>query len=108
MVDIDLLVRKGDLHLAEHELMKMGYMIDDEGFWTGEKTRHFIYRYPEKDFHYEIHWTLFESEHPSQIDREGLWNRAEPVVESQAPAQALSCDDLWYTSACMLQNICFG
>jgi len=94
MVDIDLLVLKDDLLRVEKVLMRMGYGIDDQDTENGMNKVHLIYRHPNNDFHFEIHWALYETEDPFQIDIPGLWTRAEPVVLAQAPALALSPNDL--------------
>jgi hypothetical protein len=91
--DIDLLARKDDLLRISRELLALGY---DKKLGHNKKanTHHHFYTPPKHGFPVEIHWTLLAPELPFQVDVEGLWSRARPLTLAQAPALALSPEDL--------------
>jgi hypothetical protein len=94
MVDVDLLVKKNDLLRIEQVLILMGFRTQDHDRVIGLENKHFTYLRPKSDIHFEIHWVLFESKHSFQIDMQGLWSRAQPVVLAHIPILALSIEDL--------------
>jgi hypothetical protein len=94
MADVDLLVRKSDLLRVKLALIGMGCTAEDDEIVTGLENKHFTYRLPGSDFHFEIHWALFAPNEPIKIEVEGLWNRAQAVAVAQVPVMALSFEDL--------------
>jgi hypothetical protein len=94
MSDVDLLVRKDDLQRVEQELLALDGMPEDCNRVIAQDNYHFGYKLPRNDLRVEIHWTIFASSYPIQVDVEGLWSRAQPVTLAQAPALALSPADL--------------
>lgn len=86
--DIDLLARKDDLLRIDKELLALGYKA------VGPCTHHIRYTAPKNGFPIEIHWVLAGPELPIQVDVESLWSRAQPLTLAQAPALALSPEDL--------------
>lgn len=94
MSDVDLLVKKGDLLRVEQELLASGGMPEDCNRVITQYNHCFGYKLLKSGLRMEIHWTIRDSDHPFQIDVEGLWSRAQPVTLAQAPAWALSPEDL--------------
>jgi len=98
MVDIDLLVREGDLSRVEEILLNSGY---------GPAKRPSIESQLEKHYHLmpftklgtipvtiEVHWALEGRAVPFTIDIDGLWARARPAVISGAEVLVFSPEDL--------------
>lgn len=93
MSDVDLLVKKDDLLRVEQELLALGGVPEDCNRVIAQDKFHFGYKLLKSGLRVEIHWAL-NSSYPLQIDVEGLWSRAQPVTLAQAPAWALSPEDL--------------
>jgi hypothetical protein len=94
MGDVDLLVKKDDLLRVEQELLALGCMPVDSNRVITQDHCHFGYKLPRSGLSVEIHWTIFATSYPFQVDVERLWSRAHPVTLAQAPAWALSPEDL--------------
>ncbi|MDP8248386.1 MAG: nucleotidyltransferase family protein [Candidatus Tritonobacter lacicola] len=115
MVDIDILIKKEDLNIAEELLIKMGYehpelsqaaynFFDVKRDTKGRSD--LIERY--KTFHHhlypfrhqkgikllEIHWTIKAPHWPFSIDVEGLWRRAKKEEFNGIDVLVLSPEDL--------------
>jgi len=97
MGDIDIMVKKEDLHKAEELLLKMGYTksreIDIEQIC--KVSQHISpFRDPKGIKHLEIHWTIVRPTSPFNIDIEGLWKRAKTVKINGTDVLVLSMEDL--------------
>jgi hypothetical protein len=93
MRDVDLLVKKDHLLRVEQELLALGCVPEGLNRAIGQDYYHFGYKLPRNGLLVEIHWML-NSSYPIQNNVEGLWSRAQPVMLAQAPALALSPEDL--------------
>ena len=94
MGDIDLLAKNDDLLLIETELLALGYRPEENNRVVGLRNKHFRYILPKNGLTIEVHWALVVPKLPFRIDVRGLWDRAQPVTLAQAPALALSPEDL--------------
>jgi hypothetical protein len=80
---------------VEQALLLMGWRKENPAYEIGKRIKkHFLYSSPMRDLNLEIHWLLFESIYPFQIDMESLWRRAQPATLEQVPVFALASEDL--------------
>jgi hypothetical protein len=94
MGDVDLLVKKDDLLRIEQKLLALGCVSVDCNRVIAQDNYHFGYKLPRSGLSVEMHWMIADSTFPFQIDTEGLWSRAQPVILAQAPTLVLSPEDL--------------
>lgn len=99
MGDIDLLIRRQDLPIAEAALCSQGYTFSDEdrGF-TPEFAREFMAEVPysKGTVFIELHWHLVTMQWYRQttaLDIEGMWDRAVPAKIGTASALRLCPED---------------
>ena len=87
MVDIDIMVKKEDLHKAEVLLFQMGYDYiqmyqiaqKQDSFIEQKKRSHHhlaLLSNPKGIKNLEVHWTIIRQSLPLNIDLKGLWKRA--------------------------------
>lgn len=94
MSDIDILAREDDLMLIEEVLFSLGFKPLELNRVVSQYNKHFRYSLSGADTDLEIHWTIKDHGHPYKIDIDGFWIRARPLTLAQAPAMALSPEDL--------------
>ena len=94
MGDVDLLVKRDHLLRVEEELLALGFMPEEYSRVITEENHHFLYKLPGTGLLVEIHWAILDSSYSSNIDMDGLWSRARPVMLAQSPALAFSPEDL--------------
>lgn len=90
-VDLDLLVRPGELEEAERFLLARGYRLrtryrDREGYLRD----HFHFPMTGPEGHVELHWSLARNAPPGAVDR--LWGRSVPLP-GEASHRVLSPGD---------------
>jgi len=96
MGDVDLLVKKEDLHRAETTLLNLGYVIPEiylekkDWYW---KEHHHLTPYL-KNITIEVHWNIAPPSHQFQIDINGMWDRARLTKIANIEALVLSHEDL--------------
>lgn len=95
MCDIDLMVRRADLSVAQKTLLGLGgvseHAADIE--WCCRTSAHL----PAVVVHglaFELHWTIVAPVGPVSVDVAGLWDRARPASIAGADVLALSPEDL--------------
>ncbi len=104
MSDIDLLIKKDDISLAEQIMSDLGYRFEDykSPEWYKENHFHLCYFHPEKSATVEIHWHIGRASHPTQIaisdnsTIERLWERARAIEIGGMETLVLSPDDLLF------------
>ena len=115
MIDIDILVKKEDLHKAGQLLVRMGYVYPElsQGVYDSFKVskdargQAGLLEYYKTDHHHlhpfrnskginnlDIHWTLVPPSLPLDIDTEGLWNRAQSKKYNDTDVLILSPEDI--------------
>lgn len=94
ILDIDLLVQRGDLLRTERALLALGGRAAEQHRTVGQDNFHFLYILPRSRVAVEVHWTLVSASCPFQIDIAGLWARAELRTLLRAPALTLAPEDL--------------
>lgn len=87
MSDIDLLVRKDDLKLADKMLISLGYLPKEEKQLITMVHHHFVY-VKENSPAVEVHWVLNEL-FSSKDATDGIWDRAVPVQIANRSAYTL-------------------
>ncbi|HCV42808.1 MAG TPA: hypothetical protein DGH68_04950 [Bacteroidetes bacterium] len=95
MDDLDLLVKKMDLALAEKKLLELGY-VHPEHFKEGSKLgAHHLpsFAKPGGVAVIEVHWMIPPAE-PFRIDVDGLWERARSAKIAGSETLVLSPEDL--------------
>jgi len=100
--DIDLLVKKEDLHHAEKTMTELGYRFhgDMPPEWYRENHQHISYLHLGKNIPVEIHWHIANKAHPSRIRIidtdiiERWWEGAKTIEFSGRKALILCPDDL--------------
>ena len=90
--DLDLLLRKSDIHRAKTLIQTRGY-----GLLAPESEHHFLkhryhlhYERRDPEIHVELHWALTPVYWPFQIDPEHLWERAQQVAISGGCVRTLN------------------
>jgi len=94
--DLDLMVRKIDLHHAMAVMKDDGYVLST--YYDMEDDNQDIKHIPAikkgKGPYVELHWGLLEENVPFEIDLSGVWQRAIPVNVCGEDVLALSNEDL--------------
>jgi hypothetical protein len=99
MSDVDLLVRPEDLPSSERQLRQIGYVrfIERASQQPNENFEyHAVYVNKEQGVatpRLEMHWNLDRQSRPFQVDIEGLWRRAMPVLIGGFEYAMLSPED---------------
>jgi putative nucleotidyltransferase-like protein len=94
MRDVDLLVRKSDLGLAEATLFDLGYSRHPEKDADYSRCQHLQPVVRPGGLPIEIHWTIVSPTEPIDIDLDGLWERAHLVRIADVDVKVLSPEDL--------------
>lgn len=96
MVDIDILVKEGDLSLAEKQLQLLGYQKHlenlPESYWL-KYRHHFPFYSPHKNINLEVHWALAPP-HPNKLNLKETWERSHIQIISQKEILTLSAEDI--------------
>ena len=96
-VDLDILVRKGDMGRAERVLMGEGYAPWEEITGTAgcsPRDNHAVLIHRKSGIHLELHWRLAQHYSPPVVDLAGIWDRLEHVDLMGTPASSLRAEDL--------------
>jgi hypothetical protein len=110
MGDVDILVKRGDLHKTVATLFQAGFHVIDEkldGYveWSAGNRYHippharhfFTLVHPAWPAALDVHCSLMEDDRPFLIDAAGLWDRARTLRTEEIEALALSpVDSLLY------------
>ena len=101
MSDVDLLVRKADVTIAESILAGMGYKLhewqQDSKDWFWRADYHFSFS---RDLNatmrscMEVHWHVESQAESSHVDIDGFWDRAVRAEIAGVPAFVLCAEDL--------------
>jgi len=93
--DIDILVKKKDLNLAEKTLQEMGYT--KKKYPARKIKRHFHSIFWRKKGSFtvsvELHWDIDFSDSPFRININDLWSRAEPAADGNIVFYRFSLED---------------
>jgi hypothetical protein len=93
MNDIDLLVKKKNLHEAGSKLLSMGYRRDASKVFSEEHHYHFVFK-KTAGISIEIHWDIKYPTDPSKIVIDDLWRRAQSASIPNVTTLILSPEDL--------------
>ncbi len=98
MLDLDLLVRKADLDLADDVLRQLGY-VPDESYqsreWYREHHHHLApYVAGDRSLVLEVHHHVVPTVAPVSLAIDDFWQRARPAQIASVPALVLSPQDL--------------
>jgi Uncharacterised nucleotidyltransferase len=104
MVDLDLLVQKRDLDIADHILQQLGYGPDESyqsREWYRSEHHHLApYTAPDRTIGVEIHHHIVSPARPVRIPIDAFWARARPAEIASVPALVLAPED-WLLSVCI-------
>jgi len=102
MVDCDILVRDEDLPKAVEVLTNLGYKSSSPiEKWNKSLSHHLPpFRKENSKSEVELHWTIFSTSHPREIDITDLWKRAQSYPLKGGEALTLCPED-------MLLHICY-
>ncbi|HEX7055602.1 MAG TPA: nucleotidyltransferase family protein [Bacilli bacterium] len=93
--DLDMLVRKQDIKLAEETLLQAGYNLEHYPFNDKNSRRHHLsFMHPEKHIQVELHWRL-NPDTWSEPPFEHLWERKRLSCFGNGPVYFLGADDLF-------------
>jgi hypothetical protein len=95
MIDLDLLVHRGDLQRALEIQRKLGYTGVDAQLNQDEISliRH-VPRTVNAEVNTELHWTLANAASGLNVDELALWQRAQSLMLNGIPTLTLSLEDL--------------
>ena len=94
MIDLDILLKKSQIEVAEQILLDMGYELDgDREDW---KNNHFHYRYLHlvEGTNIELHWDLLEPNSNIQLDIDGIMQRSQSTTIAGIETLVFSPEDL--------------
>jgi hypothetical protein len=96
MEDLDLLVKKTDLLKAEKALLRLGYIYSIRPHLEIDYAiHHHLCPLINSDASkVELHWSIERPTAPFNIDVDGLWERAQPLIVAGVETLALSPEDL--------------
>jgi hypothetical protein len=80
MVDVDVVIRRGDWPAAREALRRVGYRVPteaEEAYWLANYFNMAVSSPDAQHAAFDIHWAL-NQEIRYQVDEEGLWARAVP------------------------------
>ncbi|PWV93804.1 putative nucleotidyltransferase-like protein [Paenibacillus cellulosilyticus] len=96
--DVDLLVSKDDLALAEKVILQQGYKPDKETLQVLNslfvKDHHIGYTHPETGVQVELHWRMSPDTYKEPAFSE-LWERRRSTVKTNYPVHYLGHEDLF-------------
>jgi hypothetical protein len=96
MVDVDVLVRRGDVDKVESALSALGYRLSDwkHRDWCLKYHYHLSYTHPELDVNLELHWHIQRPKGPYPVEIDELWRHAQPISIAGVELLALSHEHL--------------
>jgi len=95
MMDIDLLVRRKDLIIANEKIMGLGYTPSVINTLWEKQHFHFVFWPPNSGVTVELHWDIFRQKHSvKNMDIGEIWERSRQAVIGGVPASVLSPEDL--------------
>jgi hypothetical protein len=96
MGDLDLMVRRQQLAMAEGLLGQLGYTPQHDPLEQVDYTHHHHTRPLGKPgaMRIDLHWSITRPTLPFSVDLDGIWQRAVPVRVAGGEALALSAEDL--------------
>jgi Uncharacterised nucleotidyltransferase len=96
MGDLDLMVRRGYLSLAEHLLAELGYVPQHDPLEQVDYAHHHHTRPLGKPgaARIDLHWSIARPIVPFDVDIDGIWRRALPARLAGVDALVLSHEDL--------------
>ncbi len=94
MVDIDLLVKKGDLAKVQSLLTEDGYKTSEEETWFKTEKKH-LPPFCKDGFILEVHAYIANPPILERVDMNSLWNRAEKATLEETEVLLLSPEDLF-------------
>jgi hypothetical protein len=96
MGDLDLMVRRDQLSLAEHALEELGYRPQHDPLDETDYTRHHHTRPLGKPgaVRIDLHWNIARPAGIFDVDLDGIWARAVPAQVAGVDALVLSHEDL--------------
>ena len=98
--DVDVLVKRGELHVAKHVLARLGYipMQCDLTQWHGDRGRQLTHMhlppYCKQGLSIEVHWDIQTLASPYRIDINAFWSNARPTTIADVDALMLAPEDL--------------
>ena len=104
--DVDLLIKKEDLHKVKKELSQLMYHAPDNIYptkcheqWLNEPAVEIQYTNQDKTVKIDVHWDIQPPSSPFQIDINGFWENAQSV-------KIAGVETLMFAPENLLQHLC--
>lgn len=96
MVDVDILVREGDILRTEEVLVALGYELKEwkHREWCLKHHYHLSYVHPTIHVTIEVHWHVQRPEASYRVPIEELWSQTQPVTIAGVELLGLSIEHL--------------
>ncbi len=98
-VDLDVLVRKEDIHRVDSLLKELGYKRviklteNQEKLWLILKHDMSFY-HPQNGIYFEMHWSLLDEDYPIQMNQQVLWEDPQTVNINGNEIQTFPMEEL--------------